>query len=238
MGFICAAVAGGLYYGIWWRVDPELQVMVFMHTPLAGLDLQGVGELMAQAMSSPSTDAAKGSVPLGTTEEVASAQMRQAAHFVGTVLGWELLAALSVCTLAMFAGGVIGRVDAARLRRVAMFSASIALVIGICAAVILWFYYGGFEPKQWRTDIGILIVGAALVGLIMRRGGRKLGGAAASLLIVSGACSSYLLYVLVQFGAIETSALPAGKWVCMMVVFLAHSLFGWILLAWAWRTAE
>ncbi len=235
VGLISAALAVGMYYATWWMANPELNTMVFMHTPLAGLDFDGVSTLLSKAIAPSDVAAASGPTSVSATEDVAAAQLRSAAHFVITIVGWHAMNTASILILLLLSGGLIARTDAKRLRRAAVTLGFIALAIAAVAGLWLWLRYGRFEPKQIRTDVGALVVCFFLLGLMLRRGGCKLGRLAAILLILSAAGSAYTLNVLVEFGAIKSKELPLALLPCTAIVFVVHSLWGWTLLLFAPR---
>jgi hypothetical protein len=230
VGLISAAMAVGMYYATWWKADPELRAMVFLHTPLVGLDFDGVSTLMSKAIAPDDGVASEGPASVGAAEDVAAAQLVKAAQFVITILGWEAISTLSILVLALLSGGLIARADAGRLRRAAVIMGLIALGLVVIAGLWLWSRYERFEPKQLRTDVAALVVCFGLLGLMLRRGGCKLGRLAAFLLILSAAGSAYTLNVLVEFGAVKLEDLPWALLPCMAAVFVAHSLWAWLLL--------
>ena len=230
VGLVSAAMAVGMYYATWWEADPELRAMVFLHTPLVGLDFNGVATLMSQAIAPGQVAAATGQTSVGATEDVAAAQLVKAAHFVITILGWEAITTVSILVLALLSGGLIARADAGRLRRVAVIVGLFALALVAIAGLWLWSRYGRFEPKQLRTDVAAVVVCFGLLGLLFRRGGCKLGRLAAVLLILSAAGSAYALNVLVEFGAVRLQDLTLALLPCTAVIFVVHSFWGWVLL--------
>lgn len=230
LGLLNIAVACGLYYATWWNAEPELRLKILMHTPLAGVDLDGIGQLMATATSAEPKPASATGIKLTTTEEVASAQAMQAARFVGTMLGWVCLSTLSICALALSGGRCLADAHRPRLRRTAIRVSLAGLAVVACASLLLWINYGHFEPKQLRTYMGGVVISATLLGLFFRWGGWKFTTLAAALLIGAAVASAYTLYVLVQFGAVETNDLPLSLTSCALIAFVIHSFWGWVLL--------
>lgn len=230
VGLLSAAMAVGMYYAAWWKADPELRAMVLMHTPLVGLDFDGVSTLMSKAIAPEDSAVATGLTSVGASEDVAAAQLVQAARFVITILAWEAITTVSILLLALLSGGLIARAGPGGLRRAAVFIGLIALALVAAAGLWLWSHYGRFEPKQLRTDVAALVLCFGLLGLMLRRGGCKLGRLAAVLLILSAAGSAYTLNVLVEFGAVKLQDLPLALLPCTAVVFIVHSLWGWFLL--------
>ncbi|UCC29101.1 MAG: hypothetical protein JSU86_12965 [Phycisphaerales bacterium] len=254
LGILNVIAAGGLYYATCWWADPELRFRVLMHTPLPGVDLR---EAKLPSASPPTGEEAQ---PIWIISEVAKqqgrlppdlvpdsaeaprdltanarAQTAQAVKFVGTVVGWEALATIAACALALAGGALVGRAGTAGLRLAGVVVALVGLVAIGWAAYDLWVQYGRLVPDQLRTDIGGLVLLAALAGLVIGRRIRGLTYLAAIILILSAAGSVVGLYVGAQFDAVKPEELPLPFFAFVVVVFVIHSLWGWVLLLLASR---
>ena len=254
LGILNVIVAGGLYYATCWRADPELRFRVLMHTPLPGVDLQ---EATLPGAVSPTGEAAEPvwiiseiarqqgqlppdlspGLPKAARDPKANArtQAAQAITFVGTVVGWEALAIIAACSLALAGGALVGRAGTAGLRLAGIVVGSVGLVAVGWAAYHLWVQYGRLVPDQLRTDIGGLVLLAALAGLLIGRRIRGLTYLAGIMLILSAAGSVVGLYIGAQYEAVKPEDLPLPFFAFAVLVFVIHSFWGWVLLLLASR---
>ena len=165
-----------------------------------------------------------------STEQRTKAQTAQAIGFAGTIVGWEVLATLVSCALALSGGALVAKAKSNGIRA----GVIIVGLLGVAAlgwrAYSLWQQYGRFVPDQIRIDIAALVAILGLVGLAISSGARTLTRVAAILLILSAAGSVIGMYVGTHFEAITPDALPASLLTCAVGVFLIQSAWGWLLL--------
>ncbi len=83
-----------------------------------------------------------------------------------------------------------------------------------------------------------LVVVFALMGLIIRRGEKRLTRLAAIILIVSAAGSALGLYIGAHYDAFESEQLFLPFVAFLAVVFVIHSFWGWVLLPLASRISR
>ena len=223
IGLVSLSVAASLYYGTWWRADPELRLKLLMHTPLPGVD---VGQ--AAAALGPSSAAAP-SAPKPASSSTPAAR-KHAIWFVGTALGWEVFCTLAACALALAGGAQLGRVSTSSWRAAGMALGFAVLCFAGWKAYGLWVQYHRFVPDQIRVDVGVVVLIFTLIGAWIARWARGLTLLAAILLILS-ACGSVLgLYVASHYGAVQPSELPFSLLPLAALIFVTQSLWGWILL--------
>ena len=223
IGLVSLSVAGSLYYGTWWRADPEIRLRVLMHTPLPGVD---VGQAAA-ALGPSSARTPPAHEPAAKDTPVAR---RQAAWFVGTALGWEVLCTLAACALALSGGALLGRGSTSAWRAAGMALGFVGLCIAGWKAYGLWVQYHRFVPDQIRVDVGAAVLIFTLIGAWVARWARGLTLLGAILLILSSCGSVFGLYVASHYGALQPSELPFSLLPLAALVFVTQSLWGWILL--------
>ena len=223
IGLVSLSVAGSLYYGTWWRADPEIRLRVLMHTPLPGVD---VGQAAA-ALGPSSAEAPSAHKPAANSAPIAR---RDAAWFVGTALGWEVLCTLAACALALSGGALLGRGSTSAWRAAGMALGFVGLCIAGWKAYGLWVQYHRFVPDQIRVDVGAAVLIFTLIGAWVARWARGLTLLGAILLILSSCGSVFGLYVASHYGALQPSELPFSLLPLAALVFVTQSLWGWILL--------
>lgn len=239
LGLVNLLAASGLYYATWWLADPELRIKLIFHTPLPGVSPQMTAGVLVppRPKLSPSRPpAAVGQAP-GAVHS-AKGVSTDALIFVGTVVAWEILATIAACALALSGGTLVGYPESGRWRRGVLILALLALAALGWAMLGLWTRYQRFTPDQLRYGVASLVVLIALIGLFIRRGARTLTFLAAIVLIISAAGSAVGLYIGKQYDAIKPEELPLPFLAFVTLVFVIHSLWGWILLPLASRVGH
>jgi hypothetical protein len=234
LGALNLVAAAGLYYGIWWQVDPELRLRVLIHMPLPGVDIdQAAKALGPGGVQSPSR-----SVGASDAARDIRAQTAQAAWFVGTIVGWEALATASICALALSGGALLAKGGGSRIRAGGIAFGLVALLLFAWQAYALWKQYGRVVPDQIRVDVGVIVLLAALIGLGVARSVRGLTYLGAIMLIISACGTAFAVYVGTAYDALKLEELPLPLLPSLVLVFVMHSLWGWVLLALAPRIDE
>ena len=220
LGLLNLLVAGVQYYGIWWWVDPNLRVMLIMHTEFGGVDTNAMIEDLipdrtrTSAVNAPPTPTAQGLTSRGMM-------------FVGTAVGWRTLSTFAILALTLSAGALLRRGGSKRVGSVSVVAGIVALV-GICAIILtLWSRYGKIVPDETRWSIAALGVVALLVGLFASGKARGFSYLAAVLMILSAGGTAWGLHVGAESEAIEPKYATTGF---LAIAFGLHSLWGWILL--------
>ncbi len=229
LGVINALLASGLYYGTWWQADPELKIKLLMNSEIPGVDLD---QLQSMIPKDPKAKAGQGPAPQRPVppKEAASGVSARTVLLPATIVGWEILMTVAGCALLLSAGSLMKRSRIGAARGVILVLGLLGLAVLAWGAYADWTKYGRFTPDQLRYDIGIglalLTVLAALVG--HRHHG--LTRLAAYTLILSAVGSAAALYICADFDAIKPDELPMALYPTIAVVFVAQSLWGWILL--------
>ena len=223
IGLVSLLMAASLYYGTWWRADPELRIRLLMHTPLPGVDV----EQAAAALGPSSAEAPSAPKPAASSTPAAR---KHAFWFVGTALGWEVLCTLATCALALAGGALLGRISTSAWRAAGMALGFAGLCFAGWQAYGLWAQYHRFVPDQIRVDVGAAVLVFALIGLWIARWARGLALLGAILLILSSCGSVFGLYVASNYGALQPSELPFSLLPLAAIIFVTQSLWGWILL--------
>ena len=159
----------------------------------------------------------------------------EAILFVGTAIGWEALATLAACALALSGGTLLGRAGGAGWRRGVLILCLLTLATLGWAALGLWTKYERLTPDLLRYGIAVFVVLVALTGLALRRGEKLLTYLAAIVLILSAAGSVVALCIGSRYEAVNPAELPMPFVIFLALVFALHSLWGWILLPLASR---
>ena len=239
LGLVNLLAASGLYYTTWWLADPELRIKLIFHTPLPGMSPQMTAGVLVPPrpkLSPPPPRAVVGQAP-GAAHSVKGVST-DALIFVGTVVAWETLATIAACALALSGGTLVGFAESGRWRGVVIILALLALAALGWAMLGLWTKYQRFTPDQLRYDVASLVVLIALMGLFIRRGARRLTFLAAIVLIISAAGSAVGLYIGKQYDAVKPEELPLPFLAFVILVFVIHSLWGWILMPLASRVGH
>jgi len=156
--------------------------------------------------------------------------MTEAKLKIATVVGWLILATIAAGALAVLGGASIGRSTSPATR------VWLCVLGGSAAALVLVVIYtlpgpeGRFTPSHIRFSILAGLIVMAIVGLIIGRGARQLCYVAGVLLILSAAGSVAALHLAVSHELIKPEELPLQLLPLSVVVFIAQSLWGWVLL--------
>jgi hypothetical protein len=224
-------VAGALYYVTWWKADPKLRVLLLMRTPLPGVNLDDTaGALVPTETGTPTKRAANPpSQPTLSKAEV-QAQLTEAKVGIATVIGWGALVTLAAAALVLSGGALLGATMALSKRSVRSLFVVVVVVVAGWAVYVFMSPGGLFVPDHLRISVlaGLLVL--VTVGLLAGRGGRGLTYLAAILLILSAAGSGIALDMSVRHELIKPDELPMALLPLTLSVFIAQSLWGWILL--------
>ncbi|MGD2109496.1 MAG: hypothetical protein PVI86_08895 [Phycisphaerae bacterium] len=239
VGVLSLAVAGALYYATWLRADPKLRVRLFMRTPLPGVNLDDVAQALVppdakdaaispRPASGPRAVTASEGVRLSSAE--VQAQLTEAKLRVAIVVGWVALVTVAIAVLAVCGGALTGRgLDGSRR--------ALLCIVGVIALAGLgWSAYSRlgpewrFVPQHLRLGVGAGLIVLAMAGTLVARGGRGLAYVAAVLLILSAAGTVAALQLTVQHEVVKLDELPMQLLPLSICVFVAQSLWGWILL--------
>ncbi len=227
LGILNLLVAGTLYYGTWWWVDPDLQVKILMHTEFGGV---GSDDLVAQlipAQAKPKSQPAAKSKAVVAKAPTVQGLTSKGAVFGASLYGWELLSTLSICALALASGAMLRRGGSTRIRiAIAVVAAGLFCVLA-WKVYSLWTGWGGYVPDELRYGSAAAMSAAMLLGLLFAQETRRLNRLAAVLLILSAGCTAWGLHVSVQSNALDPKyATPAY----LAAAFAVHSAWGWILI--------
>lgn len=146
-------------------------------------------------------------------------------------MGWQLLATVSICTLALSGGAMLGSAGSPRLRAV---GALLSLVTAIALAggiFYVWREYDvAFKVSHLRKAIGGVVLLSAGAGVALARWPRGLSRLAAGMLIVSSVATVVALYIGLRYEAVKPDELPVPFWLFVGLAFVVQSLWGWLLL--------
>jgi hypothetical protein len=240
-------VAGALCYGTWWRVDPYLYMTMMLHTPVPvqGVDLDEaathiLGISPEESGSTVPMPAADADSPLPAPNPPERTQQYRSdtaqAVIFGSAYIWLALATIACCVVAASGGASLGRAGGRPIRTFGVIAASGGMLALVYVVYQMWGEYGWqYRPTHWRTGMSLLVLLTAFAGLVVARGARRLTRLAAVLLIVSAAGSVAGLYLGAQAGAIPVEQSTP---MFLALVFIIHSLYGWILLPVSSRVAR
>jgi len=237
LGIMNIAAAGGMFYGIWWRVDSFLYLTFFWKTPIPGVDLDRVATDMfglppEEAAALP-TERPEDSTGTSSTGQVPGETPWFTGEKAGAVLwatgySWLALSTLACCTLALAGGSALGRVSGQTVRLLVAILAMAGLLALMWGAYQVWAEYGmAFEKTPKRVGLAASALLVVMFGLAIGRGARGLTRVAAVLLIVSAVGSVTGLYLGAQCGAISAEQSTP---LFLAIVFVVHSFYGWMLL--------
>lgn len=237
LGLLNLVAAGGLYYGAWWRVDPDIiYPHLIMNTPLPGVQMEQFANLfgppVAKRAQSRSDREAARAASLVATKEAQEAGIR----LWSTAYAWLALITAACCTLALSSGALLGRAVGPSVHRASGVVAGLTAAGLLIAGGLIWSRHEmGFPPDSFRAGIGGLVVISLLVGVSIGRGVRWLTRTASIALILSAVGSAVALAVGARMDAIAPEhATP----VFLIFVFVAQSAWGWVLLPIAGRIAR
>lgn len=250
LGFVNLAVACGLYYATWWRVDPFLYMTAMWKAPLPGVDAEEAAALLGLGPAPGRTQPSHGRIPrnLSAGEATPSAQpavaegtpgtartaggeapKRNAVLFGTALYGWLSISTISYSVLALAAGAALARAGAGVWRR-----KWVILLLGAVAGMaysafdLLGRFGWQFPPDNLRWFWGGLVVLSALAGLVVQRWYRGLNRLAGIGLIAAAAGSVAGLIALKECNALEK--VEYASVASLSMVFAIHSFYGWLLL--------
>lgn len=237
-GLLNVVIAGGLYYGTWWKADKFIYETFVWRTPVVGMDIDAFMRQIFPGYTAAAASADDRPETEGTDETPGDDSAAAAPRFVGktattvigvTAYGWLTMSTISYCALALAGGIAVVRVGGKALQRIGLI-----LVVG-GALFLIWQGYGiyteyklAYPPNYLRLGMGALAIWFLPVGMAFNRAHIGITRLAAIILIVSGGCSAVAIYLGHQTGAIEQEW--AGP-IVLLLAFAAHSFYGWILLA-------
>ena len=240
LGLLNLLVAGALYYGTWWRVDPVLLVKILVHTEFRGVGSDDLVEQLIPDRHSPrragegrthaakpmSQLAAKGKAIVAKAPTVQGLTSRGAV-FGASLYGWEALSTLSICALALASGAMLRRGGDKRIH-----IATAVIAAGLCCVLTwkvysLWTHYGGYVPSELRFGSAAAMAAATLLGLLFAQKTRRITRLAAALLILSAGGTVWGLHVGVQSNALDPKYATTAY---LAAAFAVHSAWGWILI--------
>lgn len=245
LGLLNLLVAGALYCGTWWWVDPDLQVKILMHTEFGGVGSDDLVERLIPDRHSRlagRTDPAKPkSQPAAKAKTVVAKAptvqglTAKGAVFGASLYGWEALSTLSICALALASGAMLRRGGDTRIHiATALVAAGLFGVLAwkVCS---LWTHYGGYVPSELRYGSAAAMAAATLLGLLFAQKTRRLTRLAAALLILSAGGTVWGLHVGVQSNALDPKYATTAY---LAAAFAIHSAWGWVLIPLAGRFAR
>lgn len=225
------AVAGGMYYATWWKIDPFIYITLLKKTPFPVTREFAANPLGLRSLTAP----AEALEPIAAEEidsEPAS-PWRWSAKFArisigGTAYFWLTLATIGACAVAMAGGAWLGLAEG-RWARVLGAVGGVALLVGIAyMGYRVWTEYKAmFEPNQLRIGIGLLTLLAALLGLAVATRARGITKMAGGIVLVAAVVTAAGMWLWTQNGALETKY--AG-WGVLAAAFAIHAVWGAVLL--------
>lgn len=237
LGLINLTLAAGLYYGTWWQADPELRIRLIGRMPIPGLDMAALdsdlASLFGGAPIKPKPQLTAEQIKEQRLAQAAAVkeQTRQAAIISGTVITWEALSTLTACLLALSGGTMLGSAGSSTWRKIGLLCMLVSLLALAGGIYHIWTTYGlRYRVDHFRYAIAGLIFWTACLGWTFGRGVRGWGILAGLVVVLFAAGSAVALYISQEYGLITSAELPLTSWTLLAVVFLAQSLWGWILL--------
>ena len=243
IGVMNLLIAGGLYYGAWWRVDREvLYPNLIMHSTIPGVDLSLLEKQMFRPPTpangkatarTPNKQASKAVKPVGKPAPVAPTKPKLRtvdAHTIqlwGAAYAWLALATIASCALAMSSGSLFGRWRGGSIRRTGVIL-TVGAVLGLTLAVLSAFNKYGMEfpTRELRFGMGGLSVVAFCIGVAIAGRVRGLGRIAAGTLLLSAIGSVVGLWLWSRLGAIPPGQATATF---LAIAFVIHSGWAWAL---------
>ncbi len=228
LGLLNLVAAGGSYYATWWRADPALiYPKLILYTPLPGVEVGTVARVFGPPAPRPADTR---STPVSRASSTTPVNELDTAAVVlwATAYGWLTLATIASCALALSAGALCGRAGGAVLRRIGTILTVGAVLALAFAMYHVWTKYARqYPPDHLRFGMGGLVFLCTMIGLMIGGGLRGLTRLASAAVILSATGSVIGLYLWAQCDAMppEQSSITF-----LALVFIIHSLWGWILL--------
>ncbi|MCC7293059.1 MAG: hypothetical protein IT449_13445 [Phycisphaerales bacterium] len=245
IGVLHLLVAGGVFYAVWWPIDKWMAVTLMMKVPIpihaiGGLsgaaDIRqpesGFSWLLSTELEAHPTSNPAGASGGGDAEAAPRLlyPMRARGAIAGsTMYAWQAVMALVVFLWSLAAGKRIGGSAGPSIRRAFGWAAwTIAAALGGWAAVT-WMQSGRmFAVSAGQIGLGGLGVLFLLIGAAIGFRGRAVEYAASIWLILSAAASVLALTLADRCDALEP---PQAAFAFKLLVFAAHSAYGWLVLA-------
>lgn len=220
-------VAGVLCYATWWPADKFIYLNFVLHTPL-DVDVDAAASAIVPGLAAdPFAGEPKEELPEDTF--VPPAIVGKTAQIVIGVTGysWLALATIAFCALGLAGGAGLGRAGGSTWRKIGVILSLVALLALAWAGHDVWSEYGGeYPPGKLRAGMAGLVLLSALVGLAVGRAPRGLSRLAAVILIVAAVGSVLGLYLGKLCGAVDPEY---SSILFLLIVFVLHSLWGWVL---------
>ncbi|MCH8250871.1 MAG: hypothetical protein IID36_00310 [Planctomycetes bacterium] len=238
------AIAGGIFYVTWWQVDPDVTVTLEWQTPVIPVEaLAQLGVFFGVRASDPADEPPAEDSDTASADETPVFEGATAAAVMGgasyTWLGAEMVAA---GLLALSAGAGLGGLLTSRIRQGARIVAGVLLLYFFVHVAWVWMENRtGFPITAARDAWGILIALLLIFGAGIGRRGRGFGRVAGVAVILAGLASAAGLYLFtlcdaswhpetVIAGAASAMGLDASSLTFAVIIFVIHSLYGWVLL--------
>jgi hypothetical protein len=224
------SVAACAYYVTWWKVDPFMNVTLFMRTPLTGVKLSDVSRAI---VPDPANRSATEPASTPTPSDADSSPVTFSPQTTQVILGstkyaWLTLATVSACALAAAGGALLGsaRIDMFRRMGIILFLGALLVLSYVGGST--WNEYGWqFPTRTVRYGMaGVVVLGAAL-GLVLSTRARlfcRLGTITTLIAALGTVAGLYLGHLA---GAIPSSQISASY---LATAFMIHS--SWALVLW------
>lgn len=220
-------VAGALCYATWWPADKFIYLNFVLHTPL-DVDVDAAASAIVPSLAAnPSAADLEEEPPENSFAPPAIVGRTAQIVIAATGYLWLMLATIACCALGLAGGAGVGHTGGSTLRGAGAVL-SLAVVLGLAwAGYSVWSEYGSeYPPDKLRAGMAGLVFLSVMAGLAIGRAPRGLSRLAAVILILAAVGSAVALYLGRLCGAVDpeySSILSLG------IVFVVHSLWGWIL---------
>ena len=245
------AIAGGIFYATWWHVDPDVTVTLEWQTPVIPVEALAQLGVFFGVRASDHVDEPPAEEGHTSADETPVFEGATAAAVMGgasyTWLGAEMVAA---GLLALSAGAGLGGLLTSRIRQGARIVAGVLLLYFFVHVTWVWMESRTSFPITAARDAwGILIAFLLIFGAGIGRRGRGFGRVAGVAVILAGLASAAGLYLFtlcdaswhpetVIAGAASAMGLDASSLTFAVIIFVIHSLYGWVLLGLAANLGE
>jgi hypothetical protein len=239
VGLLSLLVAGGMCYVTWWPVDKFIYVYGVLRTPfeIPGVEDpdEAVGNLFPGLASNPSGSSSVDDVLEDSSPPPAIAG-RTAQMVIGITAGsWYVLTTIACCALGLAGGTAFGRSGSTWRTIGLILSVGLVLVLG-WRGYGVWTEYGReYPPDALRAGMAGLVLLSVLIGVAIGRATRGFSRFAAIMVIVAAVGSVVGLYLGHLCGVIDPDK---ASIFFLVIVFVVHSLWGWVLLFVAPRAAR
>ncbi len=253
LGLFNLAVAGAMYYGVWWQVDPYIYITLMKKTPIDLPADFASGGLFVTPDPRHSTSFGNANGPdSGNGADAAANEpspkwVGKTAQIVipATAYGWLALSTLAICAVGLAAGASLGFGKKASFRWIG-WTLAVVTAAGIGYALYRGWSQANpsestnglierlakaqlslkYKPIHLRTTMGAVGFLALSIGLTFSR--RMFGTLrlACVMVVLASLGTVAGIWLWSQCGAIETT-LPIP--LLMGIAFLVHSGWGWLM---------